>query len=204
MIYGYCRVSSKKQFSDGNGLDVQRSAILSKYCNAEIHEEQYTGKTTNRPVFNKLIEKLQAGDRLVIHKIDRFARSTIEGIKLMDELSNKGVVVEILNFGNYDEEISTANKLMFKVLLAFAEYERELIVQRTQEGKRIAKEKAEEENRVFKEGRPRGFDPARIEEALKMLTVNGGDKSYKQVAHLTGISVKTLCRRQQEYRNNQQ
>ena len=183
---------------------MQRSAILSKYCNAEIHEEQYTGKTTNRPVFNKLIEKLQTGDRLVIHKIDRFARSTIEGIKLMDELSNKGVVVEILNFGNYDEEISTANKLMFKVLLAFAEYERELIVQRTQEGKRIAKEKAEEENRVFKEGRPRGFDPARIEEALKMLTVNGGDKSYKQVAHLTGISVKTLCRRQQEYRNKQQ
>ena len=67
-------------------------------------------------------------------------------------------------------------------------------------GKEKAKEKAKEEGGVFKEGRPR-VDPARIEEALKMLTVNGGDKSYKQVAHLTGISVKTLCRRQQEYRN---
>ena len=204
MIYGYCRVSSKKQLSDGNGLDVQRSAILSKYCNAEIHEEQYTGKTTNRPVFNKLVEKLQPGDRLVVHKIDRFARSTIEGINLMKQLSEKGITVEIMNFGKYDGEISTANKLMFNIMLAFAEYERELIVQRTSEGKRIAKKKAEEEGRVFKEGRPRGFDPARIEEALKMLSVNGGDKSYKQVAHLTGISVKTLCRRQQEYRSKQQ
>lgn len=70
-------------------------------------------------------------------------------------------------------------------------------------GKEKAKKKAKEEGGVFKEGRPR-VDPARIEEALRMLTVNGGDKSYKQVAHLTGISVPTLVRRQQEYRNKQQ
>ena len=96
------------------------------------------------------------------------------------------------------------SKLIRNIFFAFAEFERDMIIDRTQEGKAIVKEKAKEEGGVFKEGRPRGFDPARIEEALKMLTVNGGNKSYKQVAHLTGISLPTLVRRQQEYRNNQQ
>ena len=79
MIYGYCRVSSKKQL-DGNGLEAQKQAILEKYKEAVIYEEQYTGSTTNRPVLDELISTLQEKDVLVVTKLDRLARNTIEGI----------------------------------------------------------------------------------------------------------------------------
>ena len=71
MIYGYCRVSSKGQL-DGNGLEAQKNEILEKYPNAEIVQEQFTGKTTERPQFLELISKLKENDTLVVTKLDRF------------------------------------------------------------------------------------------------------------------------------------
>ena len=97
-IYGYCRVSTKGQL-EGNSLEQQREEILSRYANAEILEESFTGKTTNRPVFNKLIDKLGKGDILVITKLDRFCRSAKEGLELVEELRKRGVIIHILNMG---------------------------------------------------------------------------------------------------------
>lgn len=56
MIYGYCRVSTKGQAKDGNSLDAQEQEILSKYSDAHIYKEAYTGTTTDRPVFNEVIQ----------------------------------------------------------------------------------------------------------------------------------------------------
>lgn len=192
-IYGYIRVSTKKQL-DGNGLEVQRKAILDKYINAEIIEEQFTAKTTNRPRFKKLVDSLEKGDKLVVHKLDRFARTTMEGMQLMNDLLKRGIVVEILNFGSIEGGFSSSNKLMMQIMLAFAEYERDMIVERTQSGKAIAKANAEKKGIKFKEGRPKAHTKKQLDHALSMLTVNGGDKSYNEVAELLGISKSTLIR----------
>ena len=201
MIYGYARVSTKGQAKDGNSLEAQEK-LLRENGATMIYSDSFTGTKTNRPNFNKLMDVLEEGDTLIVTKLDRFARSFTQGSELVTKLIDKGIKVNILNIGIMDN--TPTSKLIRNIFFAFAEFERDMIIDRTQEGKAIVREKAKEEGRVFKEGRPRGFDPARIDEALKMLTVNGGNKSYKQVAHLTGISLPTLVRRQQEYRSKQQ
>ena len=81
MIYGYCRVSSKGQI-DNNSLEAQEQEILQRYSEAKIYKEQFTGATTDRPVLSSVIEALVAGDTLVVTKLDRLARNTVEGISL--------------------------------------------------------------------------------------------------------------------------
>lgn len=98
MIYRYTRVSTKKQV-DGYGLEVQKNEIISKYPSAVIIEEQYTGTKLNRPVFNDLLCKLQEDDILVVSKLDRFARNTVEGIKVVEQLFTQKVAIHILNIG---------------------------------------------------------------------------------------------------------
>ena len=189
-IYGYIRVSTRSQL-EGNGLEVQREAILSKYVNAEIIEEQFTGKTTQRPEFQDLIGKLQKGDTLVVHKLDRFARTTIEGMELMEDLQKKGITVEILNFGEVTGGFTSNNKLMMQIMLAFAEYERDMIVERTQAGKAMARANAEAKGEKFKEGRPKVHKDKQKEHAMELL--NSG-KTYREVEELTGMSKSTLIR----------
>ena len=188
MIYGYCRVSTKKQL-DGNGLEVQEAEIKENYPTAEIFCEQFTGKTTERPVFKKLISDLKKGDLLVVSKLDRFCRSTEEGLTTINALQTKGVKVHILNMGLIED--TPMGKLIITNLLAFAEFERSLIVERTQAGKEIAKQ-----NPDFRDGRPKKFKKAHIENALAMLAE--GDKTVKQVSEATGISEATLYRAKRE------
>ncbi len=184
-VVGYIRVSSKKQL-DGNGLEIQREAILNKYPHSEIVEEQFTGKTTLRPKFNDLIGRLENGDRLVVHKLDRFARTTLEGMNLMKELQDKGVVVEVLNFGTIEGGFSSNNKLMMQIFFAFAEYERDCIIERTQAGKEIAKL-----DPSFKDGRPKKFRKGQYELAIQLKEEG---KTYKQIEQMTGLSKSTVFR----------
>ena len=99
MIYGYCRVSTKGQARDGNSLEAQEQEILSRYTDALICKEAYTGTTTDRPVFNEVIERMQENDMLVVSKLDRLARNTEEGIKIVKELFKKKCSVHVLNVG---------------------------------------------------------------------------------------------------------
>ena len=87
MIYGYCRVSTKGQAKDGNSLDAQEQEILSRYSDAHIYKEAYTGTTTDRPVFNEVIRQMQENDMLVVSKLDRLARNTEEGISVLSMFS---------------------------------------------------------------------------------------------------------------------
>ena len=73
--------------------------ILEKYPNAEVYEEQYTGSKMERPVFSTLISKLKSGDLLVVSRLDRFARNTTEGIRVVEDLFKRKVSIHILNIG---------------------------------------------------------------------------------------------------------
>ena len=92
MIYGYARVSTATQGRDGNSLEDQVAA-LEKYGCQEIVKEAFTGKTMERPKFLRLLEVLQEGDTLVVCKLDRFARTAIEGVQTVRELFERGVRV---------------------------------------------------------------------------------------------------------------
>lgn len=186
MIYGYARVSTKGQAKDGNSLESQIELL--KYNGAEkIYSDSFTGAKTDRPEFNKLLKELKLGDTLIVTKLDRFARSMTQGSKLVNSLIERGVKINILNIGVMDN--TPASKLIRNIFFSFAEFERDMIIERTQEGKAIAKTKE-----GFKEGRPKKYTVKQLDNALSMLTVNGGDRSYNEVAELLGISKSTLIR----------
>lgn len=182
MIYGYARVSTKGQAKDGNSLEAQEKVLRESGAN-EIYVDAFTGTKTDRPEFDKLMDKIQKGDTLIVTKLDRFARSMSQGSELVSDLIEKGIKVYILNIGVMDN--TPASKLIRNVFFAFAEFERDMIVERTAEGKAIAKQ-----NPDFKEGRPKKFSKKQIEHALELLESN----SYKQVEEMTGISKSTLIR----------
>ena len=186
VVVGYCRVSTKGQL-DGNSLEQQRVEILDKYSGAIIEEEQYSGKTNDRPIFNKVLEILGDGDLLVVTKLDRFCRNTVEGIDSINKLLAKGVSIHILNMGLIED--TPIGKLIVTQLLAFAEFERAMIIERTKLGKEVAKTKE-----GWKEGRPKAYTLKQLDNALSMLTVNGGKYSYKEVEEITTISKSTLIR----------
>ncbi len=184
-IIGYARVSTKGQV-EGNSLEEQSNKILERYNNAKIVEESYSG-AKDRPIFSKVIEELEDGDTLVVTKLDRFCRTTKEGLEYIDTLMSKGVRIHILNMGLIED--TPMGRLIVTNLLAFAEFERAMIIERTQSGKAIAKAKE-----GFKEGRPKAYNKEQLNHALSMLTINGGNKSYKEVERLLGISKSTLIR----------
>lgn len=147
MIYGYARVSTNGQAKDGNGLEEQSMLILSRYSDAQIISESYSG-VKERPIFLKLLNKLQNGDTLVVTKLDRFCRATKEGLEYIDFLMNKGIRIHILNMGLIED--TPMGRLIVTNLLAFAEFERAMILERTSSGKDIARKKPD-----YKEGRPK-------------------------------------------------
>ena len=182
MIYGYARVSTKGQEANGNSLESQVAILKANGCQ-EIIEESYTGTTTDRPKFIELIDSLNGGDMLVVTKLDRFARSTIQGCTIIEHLINKGVRVNILNMGILDN--TPASTLIRTIFFAFAQFERDMIVERTREGKAIAKTKE-----GYKEGRPREYTQTQIDMALDLLQKH----SYTEVERMTKISKSTLVR----------
>lgn len=151
MICGYARVSTKYQEKEGNSLDSQEEQL--KNAGAKIvFKDSYSGATLDRPQFIELRKAL--------------------------ELSH-GIKVHVLNMGLMDN--TPTGKLIRTILLAFAEFERDMIIERTQEGIRLSG------NLV---GRPRKYKREQMDHALLLLN----DYSYNQVSEMTGISVSTIYR----------
>lgn len=182
---GYARVSTKKQL-EGNSIEQQIGAIAERYPSVAIYEESQSG-ANDRSVFNKVLDLLNSGDTLVVTTLDRFCRTVKEGLGYIDILIARGVRIHILNMGLIED--TPMGRLIVTNLLAFAEFERSMIIERTQAGKAIAKTKE-----GFKEGRPKIYTKEQLDNALSMLYINGGDKSYTEVERIIGISKSTLIR----------
>lgn len=183
MKYGYARVSTLSQ-----DLEAQLQTLKKEGCE-KIYSEKFTGTKADRPQFTSLLECLETGDTLVVTKLDRFARSTSDAIEIVKKLFKKGVKVHVLNIGLV-EDTPTGN-LIFTVMSAFAQFERDMIVERTQEGKAIAKQRED-----YREGRPKKYTKKQIDLALILLKTH----SYKQVEEMTGISKSTLIRSKKDTR----
>ena len=186
MIYGYMRVSTVGQIK-GNSLEEQER-ILRQNGAMILFWDAFTGTKTSRPNFNKLLDILEEGDTLVITKLDRFARNTVEGIGVVQHLLERGVRVNILNMGTVDN--TPTGKLILTVMLGFAEFERDMIVQRTMEGKTIARTK-----NGWREGRPPEYKDEKAIVAVTLLK----EYTYTEVEKMTGISKSTLQRLKKKY-----
>lgn len=139
MRWGYGRVSSKGQKLYGMSLEDQLEKLLAEGIDRDhILMDAYTGTKMDRPEFSRLLSMMNPGDELVVCKLDRFARTAPEGAMLVRDLVDRGIKVNILNMGVADN--TPMGKVMVTVMLAFAEYERDMIVERTSMGKAMKRE----------------------------------------------------------------
>ena len=175
---GYPRVSTNtkvkkgntdKRESNGNSLEDQEKKLREAGADI-IMPEQFAGTTMDRPVLNEVVGMLEEGDTLMVTKLDRLARTAGEGSILIKELINRGVKVHILNMGLIDNSVT--GRLLLNTLLAFADFERDMIVERLNDGKEVAKAN----NPDYKEGRkaieiPEAFEDYRNRAASGEITV---------------------------------
>lgn len=183
MIFGYSRVSTKGQARDGNSLEAQEAALKDAGCEY-IYTDVFTGTRQDRPEFEKLRGKIRKGDTLIVTRLDRLGRSVSQASAVITEMLDEGITINVLDLGVLSSD--SVNTLLRNVLLSFSQFERDMIVSRTQEGKAIAKAT----NPDFREGRPPKYDQDQMDHAMMLLE----DHSYSQVVKLTGISRSTLVR----------
>ena len=183
---GYARVSTKCQAKDGNSLESQARALKDEGCEI-IFQEFYTGTKMDRPEFTKCLDQLESGDTLVVTKLDRFARTSTEGYTVVKELLERGIKVYIINMGLIED--TPMGRMIFKMMAAFAEFERDMIVERTQEGRKVDMDNGVKMGRTRKDG-------PQLNHALALY--DAGEMSLRQICEVTGVSKATLCRRIKE------
>lgn len=173
--YGYGRVSTKGQKLNGSSLEEQTERLVAAGVPAEnIYLDAYTGTKVDRPQLDALLAVLEPGDELVVCKLDRFARTAADGSTLIRKLVERGIRVNILNMGIADN--TPMGRVMVTVMLAFAEFERDMIVERTTAGKAYKRE----HNPEYKEGRPKkkvsGFEEIIEKQRSGLITVGDACK----------------------------
>ena len=183
-VFAYCRVSTNEQTTDnqlreidGAGFAVQPSRVVAETVSGSV-------PTSERPGFGKLLDKLEAGDVLVVTKLDRLGRNAMDVRATVEALTGVGVRVHCLALGGVDLT-SAAGKMTMGVIAAVAEFERDLLVERTQAG--LARAKAE--GKAL--GRPSALSPAQVAEVGKRLAA--GD-AIAAIARAIGTSRQTIMR----------
>lgn len=176
-IFGYARVSTELQ-----NLDRQLD-VLKKYGVDIIYNEKMTGTKKDRPELTKMLDRMTENDTVVVESLSRLGRSTKDLIELTEQFEQKGVHLVSLK-----ESIDTSTptgKLLFTLMSAIAQFERDTIAERTREGLRSARARGR------KGGRPR-VNPDRIQKAVKLYRTN--QYSIKEIEELTGVKKSTLYR----------
>jgi DNA invertase Pin-like site-specific DNA recombinase len=179
MKIGYARVSTREQ-----SLSMQIDALKNAGCD-QIHEEIASGAKTSRPVLEEIMRNLREGDTLIIWKLDRLGRNLAHLIHLTTKLIEKKVGLISLND---PIDTSTAQgRMVFGIFASLAEFERELIRERTQAGLKSARVRGR------KGGRPKGMTQAAIEKAtIAEALYKNGSIPVKKIAEQLGISKTTL------------
>lgn len=182
MKIGYARVSTKKQ-----NLDRQIDSLTAAGCDV-IFTEKETGTKRNRPELNKMLSEIQEGDTVVFAELARASRSTKDLLELVETITEKGASVKSLK-ESWLDTTSSAGKLMLTIFAGLAEFERDLISERTIEGLAAA------ERRGNVGGRPKK-NSEQLDYAIEL--VKEGNLAKSEICRVTGVSRATLYRRLEE------
>lgn len=190
-VYGYARVSTEHQ-------DIRpQIEELERYGCEVIFQEKVSGKNLNdRRELLRLLETAKEGDKIVFTKLDRFARSTVDALTIAQELQQKNVAMVVLNFGGMQVDVSTpTGKLMLTMLAGFAEFEREIMLERQRAGIEMAKRSGKYKGRVRKyTDKHKGMQYAL--KLAKERDQNG--MSIKEICEITQVSRSALYRELQK------
>ena len=182
MVRGYARVSTAGQ-EQGTSLADQKAVLEAEGCEA-VYQDVYTGKAMNRPGFDRLRAEVRPGDTIVVTKLDRIARTETEAYELVVGWVRDGIKVRVLNMGTIED--TEIGRLILHIMLAFAEFGRDMIVSRTQGGR--AYKRATDPD--YREGRKPVYTRIQRDHAMDLLR----DHSFSDVERMTGISKSTLVR----------
>lgn len=177
MIIGYARVSTEQQEL------ARQTDALTAYGVGELYTEKMTGTKASRPELDKVKMIVRKDDTVVIESLSRLGRSSKDLLNLIDEWDAKGVKLVSLK-ENIDTSTPTG-KLLLTVLSAICQFERDITVQRTQEGLKAARARGR------KGGRPKA-NPKAVERAVRLY--DSQTQSIKEITEITGISSATLYR----------
>ena len=176
---GYARVSTSEQ-----SLDRQQDEL--RDAGAEmVYQDVGSGKKgAPRPQWDELLRSLRQGDTLMVTELSRLGRSTSQLSQLADDLSDRGIALRILNLGI--DTGTPSGRLVYSIIAAVAEMERELLIERTNSG--LAASRA----RGRKGGRKREFSPKAVRKAQEQY--DKGDLTVTEIARIAGVSRQTLYR----------
>ncbi|MGE6619297.1 recombinase family protein [Bacillus thuringiensis] len=180
MIRGYARVSSNDQ-----NLDTQIEA-LQKFGVEIIYQEKVSGVSEKRPELAHLLDNLQIGDTVVVARMDRLARSLKHMLELVEDLERRNVHLVSLDY-NFDTRTATG-KMLFHIIGAVAEWERELLKEKQKAGLDIAKKKG------VQLGRPRKYGSKHegMDHAIELYTE--GENTIRKICNITQVSRSALYR----------
>jgi DNA invertase Pin-like site-specific DNA recombinase len=178
--YGYARVST-----DGQSLASQDAELHAAGC-AKVYAEKISGARSNRPELAKVLKRLDTSDVLIVTRLDRLARSTRDLLNILDDIAKRGAGFKSLHDA-WADTTSAHGRLMVTILAGLAEFERELILARTSDGRARAKA------RGVRFGRPTALTPHQRAEALQRLA-NG--EVQADLARSYGVSQATISRLQ--------
>lgn len=176
MLIGYMRVSTGEQ-----SLDLQRDALDRIGCE-RVYDDVCSGRTTERPGLNQALHVARDGDALVVWKLDRIGRSLPHVVGLVGDLQKRGVGLKVLT-GDVDTTTATG-RLVFGIFATLAEFERDLIQERTMAGLAAARARGRAG------GRPRVMTKQKLKAAMALMADR--DNAARDVAEQLGISVSTL------------
>ncbi|WP_321403846.1 recombinase family protein [Maridesulfovibrio sp.] len=172
---GYIRVSSLLQNTERQLNEIELDKIF---------KDKVSGKDTNRPALTECLEYLRKGDSLHVHSIDRLARNLKDLQDIVESLSARGISVHFHKENlTFDGQVSSLQKLMFQMLGAFGEFERNLIRERQAEGIAIAKQAGK-----YK-GRKKALSSSQVSEIQERM--NAGEK-VTHLANEYGVSRQTI------------
>ncbi|WNZ54034.1 recombinase family protein (plasmid) [Microbulbifer sp. MKSA007] len=183
MLIGYARVSK----SDGSQLlDLQRDALVGAGVEVErIYEDKASGRRDDRPGLTSCLKALQPGNTLVVWKLDRLGRDLKHLVSTVDELRERGVGFKVLGGAGAEIDTTTANgRLIFGIFASLAEFERELIAERTKAGLAAARARGR------RGGRPRKMDVQMLRMAMRAMA--NRDTKPADLARRLGITTTTL------------
>jgi DNA invertase Pin-like site-specific DNA recombinase len=178
MLYGYARVST-----DGQSLASQDAELHAAGC-VKIYAEKISGARSDRPELAKVLRRIGTGDVLIVTRLDRLARSTRDLLNILDDIAKRGAGFKSLHDA-WADTTSAHGRLMVTILAGLAEFERELILARTSDGRARAKA------RGVKFGRPSALTVHQRSEAIQRLAQG---EAQADVARTFNVSQATISR----------